>query len=317
MVGAIGVVLLVVVVVLVPAFLVRPRRFGDLGGLEGRDAPPDRSLTGRRRGVVDSGKPAAWQRFGPRSDDPFEPIPPRRLPPWAPSGPFALVAVVAGATSVQMAGMAIAVPADRRFVLPAVVAGAVVIVAAIRAVRHDGDVVWRRWPATTVGAWWVAIVMAGILGPFTGSAVVLAFGAAVLWLPVSALLVLCVLRSMFTNGPDVAVAILLVVGVVAGGRFDDVAFRLRGPGGRALAAEAAAIGAGPQPETDAVAGADAGPFVVAGTDRQVVAWQLPGWDTSIPVLVHDPAGWIDDEGRVGFAHDCRHVSGAWWRCSAG
>lgn len=306
--AAVILVWLITLVVFVPAALVRRRRFGD--------------------SIVPESTAAGWTQTEPTPREPTSTESPDRggarrrlrdrgLPAWVPSGRSTLVGVVGGGVAIYALGLATTVPADPRFFPLAAAGGVGVGVALVLAVRDRRFGVHPAGTATTAAAWLFGLWVPGLVGPTTVWAAPLTVLAVLVSLPLTVFLVVGTIGSLARDRRDVAVAVGLVVAVVASVPLAQLEPRLRGPAGRDLAAEAAALSERAVPEVDDVTAAGAGPHVLADTERRVVVWRIPRWDPAIPVLVHDPDGWIDQDGRVGLLDHCEHVTGPWWRCSAG
>lgn len=256
-----------------------------------------------------------------RSDDVSEP----RFPefgrwgrwPWSPSGGWALVALGAVTLAAVCFGWATTVPADPRFFVPAAGSAVVAFFALGLAVR-DGEGLGGRWAATTAATVLASLVLLAFRFPISTWTVPLVLVAVAAVVPLSIGVLVLTVRSLAGNRWDAVAAVLVAAAMFAIGGFDDVRFRLDDDVRADLAEEAVALGAdGAAPEVDSIRGDRRAPFVVAGTDRTVIAWPIQRWDTSLPVLAYDPQGHIGGDGAVGMLDACRRISGPWWTCSAG
>lgn len=210
-------------------------------------------------------------------------------------------------------------PADPRFYWLAGLGGLITVVSLVLAARRLPDGFMLRWPGSMLAvaslvaiATFLAIPIAkttptvvSVLVPVSllaglGSALgALIFGA----------------RGLIRRRWDGPIAIGLVLGaLVALQAVDPLAIRLQGPAGDRLAADAETLAADPAAKE---VGSDPHtyPAVIEGTDRQVVVWELPQFDTQTPLLVHDPAGLVDLDDPPGDVIDCRHVTGPWLVCA--
>lgn len=246
----------------------------------------------------------------------------RRGPGWLPDGPWFLVALALVGLAFLGFGFAETLPVDERGRPVGIAAAAGAVVALGLSVRRPRDGFLRRWRATTV----VFVVMAAVAALLSGLG---GFGLALLTMAIigfgglASIFVVTVGLAERRTRLDALLASALVAAAFATFVVADLAaLRLESSAGERLGDEADAL------RSDATVaekypGAPS-PILVVGTDRRLVAWQLPSFSIGpdVRLLVHDPDGLLavrpsPDEMLPGGMRECDRITGPWWDCSYG